>query len=290
MGDRYTTALDRWIPWARHAGEARNGSLIELSLSDGEPCAAPPGPPAAHVGPVSLWRSGPTVVVLGPGGLSGYADLDRGRGGASARAGDVVGAWKVVRGYLRLLWHLMLARRGLHALHASGVVIDDGAILIVGRSGAGKSTLAARFALAGAHLLSDDTIFAVERSGQVAGLGDSSRLADGLALAREPTGQDPDGKLTVPARSVTTGPAEPRLLLFLDEHLDSEIRCEPLRPGDAMAELLRSGFANLDPTSAAPHLKALGCLAESCRAFRVSRGPEPPPPAMLERWMEMASA
>lgn len=173
-------------------------------------------------------------------------------------------------------------------MHSSGVVLDGGAIVIIGDSGAGKSTLAARMAAAGGHLLSDDTVFAVEDTGQVVGMADRSRLVEVVPRVPPANGQDPDGKFTVPARSVTTGPAEPRLLLFLDPVSEPEIRCRPVRPAEVMARLLRNGVMHLDPASGGPRLRALARLADACPAYTVTRGPEPPSGGMLEQWMEMA--
>jgi hypothetical protein len=48
--------------------------------------------------------------------------------------------------------------RGLEVFHASGVVVDDRALLIAGPRGAGKSSLAAALVRAGGRLLSDDAV------------------------------------------------------------------------------------------------------------------------------------
>jgi hypothetical protein len=48
--------------------------------------------------------------------------------------------------------------RGLEVLHAAGVVIDGGALLIAGPPGAGKSSLAAALVADGGALLSDDAV------------------------------------------------------------------------------------------------------------------------------------
>jgi hypothetical protein len=55
--------------------------------------------------------------------------------------------------------------RGLEVLHASGVVIDDRAVLITGPAGAGKSSLAAALLRAGGRLLSDDAVALQLRDG-----------------------------------------------------------------------------------------------------------------------------
>jgi hypothetical protein len=48
--------------------------------------------------------------------------------------------------------------RGFEVLHASGVVLDDKAVLVTGRPGAGKSSLAAALIRSGGRLLSDDAV------------------------------------------------------------------------------------------------------------------------------------
>ena len=287
----YTAALDRWLPWSARGQGNGERPLVEFSLHDAEPVRAPTTPPLRQAGPVTLWRVDSTIVLLGPRGLSGQADLDHGVGSVSAPAADRESAWKAVHGHLRLLWYLTLARHGLHAVHASGVVVDGGgAILIVGKGGAGKSTLAARMAGRGARLLSDDTVFADARTGRVAGMADSSRLFESPPNGPGPSGQDPDGKLTVPAPVVTTGPAWPRLMLFLDATPQPAIEVLPLDPSDAMAGLVRAGFASLDPQAGPDRLQTLARLAEACPAWRVSRGPAPPSDEMLDEWMEMTRA
>lgn len=53
---------------------------------------------------------------------------------------------------------LALHQRGAFALHASGVVLADGAIALVAPSGTGKSSLALALVRHGARLLTDDTL------------------------------------------------------------------------------------------------------------------------------------
>lgn len=48
--------------------------------------------------------------------------------------------------------------RGLEVMHASGVVLDGRAVLVMGPAGAGKSSLAAALVRAGGQLLSDDVV------------------------------------------------------------------------------------------------------------------------------------
>lgn len=53
---------------------------------------------------------------------------------------------------------LLLHQRGLTVLHASGVVMDGGAVLFLGNSGWGKSTSAAAFYAQGYGMVADDLI------------------------------------------------------------------------------------------------------------------------------------
>ena len=55
--------------------------------------------------------------------------------------------------------------RGFEVLHASGVVLEDRAVLFTGPPGAGKSSLAAALLHRGAALLSDDTVSLQARDG-----------------------------------------------------------------------------------------------------------------------------
>ena len=175
-------------------------------------------------------------------------------------------------------------------MHASGVVVDGGAVVILGRSGVGKSTLAARMALAGGRFLSDDTIYAVERSGEVAGMGDTCRLRDDNLDGPVSIGMDPDGKYAVRPGTATVALAKPRVLLFLDTTNRPVIECHPLGAAEAMAELMRSGPLHVDPCTAEARMRTLGALAEGCPSFRVCRGPEPPSARMLDAWMSMATS
>jgi hypothetical protein len=57
--------------------------------------------------------------------------------------------------------------RGLEVLHAAGVVIGAGAVLLAGEPGAGKSSLAAALVRQGAGLLGDDAIALNQRDGEL---------------------------------------------------------------------------------------------------------------------------
>lgn len=52
----------------------------------------------------------------------------------------------------------ILRLRGVLCLHASGVVVDNHGVALLGTAGAGKSTLAAAFAMSGYSVISDDIV------------------------------------------------------------------------------------------------------------------------------------
>ena len=57
----------------------------------------------------------------------------------------------------------ILRLRGVVSLHASGIVIGDSAVALVGHAGAGKSTTAAAFARLGYPVITDDVFALVDR-------------------------------------------------------------------------------------------------------------------------------
>jgi len=61
---------------------------------------------------------------------------------------------------------LVLRMRGVLALHASSVLVDGRAVLLVGGNGAGKSTTAAACARGGLSVLSDDVVALREHDGR----------------------------------------------------------------------------------------------------------------------------
>lgn len=290
LDSRYQPGLTHWIPaFSSRRPAPMPHPHIQFSFRVGTRLERKEGVSGGMLGPMTLTTDGATVGLSGPGRLGGAVDLDRRVGEVWTSLEDSADAWRVMHAHFRVLWSLALARCGLHAMHASGVVVDDGAVVIFGRSGAGKSTLAARMALAGGCFLSDDTIYAVENTGEVAGMGDTCRLRDSMLEGPAWVGLDPDGKHAVRPGTATVAVARPRILLFLDPSPAPQVECRPLCPGEAMVELIRSGLFHLDPATAEVRMRTLGRLAEECPSFRVSRGPEPPSVGMLETWMEAAT-
>jgi hypothetical protein len=92
-----------------------------------------------------LWVRDFGRVLISPDGLELLCEPD-----------PVNGDWAVVVSAQAL--PLAATLRGLEVMHASGVVLDGRAVLLMGPAGAGKSSLAAALLRAGAELLSDDVV------------------------------------------------------------------------------------------------------------------------------------
>ena len=78
--------------------------------------------------------------------------------------------------FLGPIMGFILRKRGITALHASAVCMDDKAIVLTGEAGAGKSTTAAALALRGAAVLCEDIAAVEERDGAFASSGLSTNL------------------------------------------------------------------------------------------------------------------
>ena len=66
--------------------------------------------------------------------------------------------------------------RGTVCLHASGIVLSEGAIAIVGPQGAGKSTTAAAFLRLGYPVLADDVVPVIQNGGTFYARGAHPRM------------------------------------------------------------------------------------------------------------------
>lgn len=171
--------------------------------------------------------------------------------------------------------------RGFEVLHASGVVLDGGAVLFAGDPGAGKSSLAAALTRGGAGLLGDDAIALAESEGAVlahpgAGSlylrqGERDRLSagerDSLGPATSFAGRE--------RYATPTSAAAPLVALFLLERADHGPPFEELDPVDPF-ELLAATFNLSVRTSArlTRQLDLVGTLAEGGFVHRLRIRPE----------------
>lgn len=139
--------------------------------------------------------------------------------------------------------------RGLEVMHASGVVLDGGAMLFVGPSGAGKSSLAAALLRCGGRLLSDDAVaLASDGSGLVAHPGSTAlqvRRSEDARLAEDERTQlgQPAGWVDGRRRYVIADVADvaPLTHVFLLERSDADPIVEPLEAVDPF-ELIGGTF------------------------------------------------
>jgi energy-coupling factor transporter ATP-binding protein EcfA2 len=144
---------------------------LEIHISDRpDPFLDWSGPEPIYGGSESLWRLGEHVWRMG------YTDERRGaRWDLTCERGErITIRWTQgislpdIRTYLlNSAVTVALQMRGIPCLHASGVVVNGRAALLLGPSGAGKSTMAAALMSAGHELLTDDIAALDLGAGQV---------------------------------------------------------------------------------------------------------------------------
>lgn len=113
-----------------------------------------------------------------------------------------------------------LLRRGLEPLHATAIVVNGGAVVLLGSSGFGKSSLAACFLEAGHRLLTDDLLILQAPGGEIVAYPGPPRIKLFPQLARRFL---PDAASGVAMNSGT------RKLILPLEHVQSVVHPVPLR-------------------------------------------------------------
>lgn len=208
------------------------------------------------------------------------------------RAGTRVGAWWATASTLEdtatyLLGPVLgfaLRLRGVLALHASAVLIDGRAVALVGPSGAGKSTTAAAFAAAGVPVLADD-VLAVRTVGDDAVAFPSYRLlrlwGESEFILFGTIGELPRLTPTWNKRALPLGAEYPfhrspaplgDVFLLAPRTVDDAAPLvAPVRPGEALMELVLNTYANylLDDRMRADELRALEGLLRGRRVRRL---------------------
>lgn len=183
-----------------------------------------------------------------------------------------------------------LRRSGMYQFHAGCVLVPDATrgILLVGDSGCGKSTLTATLIRNGWRFVSDDNLLLRDTtSGTVAWAlrryftFDESTL-DACELRQFPDaiGQRVPGdrdkvrfyaRRAFPQSFVET--CMPGVILFPAIGAEPETRIESVKPGDALARLLRQcPWATCDTAAAPDHVQALTNLIKQTRSFSVITG------------------
>jgi len=157
------------------------------------------------------------------------------------------------------------ALQGLEPLHASGVVVDGGAIAFAGPSGAGKSSLAAALVRGGADLLADDVVALELLGGRVLahpGLG---------RLKLAPRAGAPGAEKVAAPVAVRTEPTPLRTLCLVEPDARATAPAlEPLDPGDPRP-ILGSTFVVCvrDPARLARQLAIASAVADGARVLRL---------------------
>ncbi|MBX9928015.1 MAG: hypothetical protein K2X99_03805 [Gemmatimonadaceae bacterium] len=181
----------------------------------------------------------------------------------------------------------IVRKRGRLALHASAVVLAEGAAAFVGPAGGGKSTTAAAFALAGAPVLTDD-VLVLERAHErwyASAATPVVRLwpeAEQVlpALTRRlapltPTWEKLGFSLTANAFADAGAPL--RVLFLLAPRTAAGPRVTRMRGRDALLELATHSSANylLDAADRALELQQLADLLARVPLFRLEASPSP---------------
>jgi hypothetical protein len=183
-----------------------------------------------------------------------------------------------------------LRRGGMYQFHAGCVLPPDAThgILLVGDSGCGKSTLTATLILNGWRFVSDDNLLLRDKpSGVVAWALRRYFTFDESTLDACKLRQFPDAigsrvpgdrdkvrfyaRRAFPDSFVET--CVPGVILFPAIGAELQTRIEPLKPGDALARLLRQcPWATCDTAAAPDHVQALTNLVTQTRNYSVIAG------------------
>ena len=185
----------------------------------------------------------------------------------------------------------LLRARGRLAMHASCVLVGDGAVLLTGAPGAGKSTTAAALALRGMSVVSDDlTALTFDDGGQPHAWpafdhlrlwsdGAHIVLGDDAHLERITPGWD-KRRFPLHGAAFAGEPVPVRAILVLQPRRDRrDALVRPLAPSRAVVTLATLTYANylLDPAMRAQELVQLGALVRAVPVGALT------PPAGRER-------
>jgi len=183
-----------------------------------------------------------------------------------------------------------LRRVGLYQFHA-GCVLPPRAsrgMLLVGDSGCGKSTLTATLIRNGWRFVSDDNLMLRDTPSGILAWAlrryftFAKSTLDECKLRQFPDAIGPSvpgdrdkvrfyARRAFPESFVET--CVPGVILFPAIGTEPQTRIEPVKPGDALARLLRHcPWAICDPASAPDHVRALTTLIKQTRSYSVIAG------------------
>jgi hypothetical protein len=188
--------------------------------------------PAGHL----LWARDYGRVLISPDGLELLCDPDP----ANAEWASIVASQALP---------LAATLRGLEVMHASGVVVNGGAVLLSGSAGAGKSSLAAALIRVGGQLLSDDAVALQLRDGALIAHAGSVALQlrqaedERLSISERAALGDPAGNIEGKRRYLSDEAPAPAPLagMFLLERTSRQPAVERLTAANPF-ELIASTF------------------------------------------------
>jgi hypothetical protein len=214
----------------------------------------------------------------------GLADFEVSAGGQSVQGWPVpdVTSPTIEHLYLNQIMPLALSRQGKLVLHGSAVDIAGQGVAFIGESGRGKSTLAASFATEGTHFLTDDGLLMEWVDGRCMILpshpsirlwedSQAALVPDSAALAPAVSFTSKSRFLAGPVIAFCTEARPLRRVFFLGEGDVHVPTIEPLRPAEALIELVKHSFL-LDIEARdmlARHFDDLSRLAELPLYFRL---------------------
>jgi len=172
---------------------------------------------------------------------------------------------------------VLLHQRGFLVLHASAVVLDGGAIAFLGAGGWGKSTLAAALNARGHALVADDIVAVRLQDKQpvvLAGVPELKLWPDAITALGEAPQELPRlrpayDKRARPAGAFSREPVPLARVYVLAESLEGT-RLEPLKPHDALIELVRHAYGARTLQRAEPARRFKQC-AELVTRLPISR-------------------
>jgi len=247
-------AFETAVRFPELAPECCEGEF-HFSVVDGPCFRLPDGTEWSHRSTLSDGRAWPAFGRYPAGYVCDFEGecvfLISGRRHVNAVPGPGIRPSAVRRLFLDQVIPLLLHLTGQECLHASGVLTPVGACALVGPSGAGKSTLAAKLALAGHSLLSDDCL-AIRESGEgilvLPGNRGSKLWRDSAEALLSPATKLPvvaghEAKRLLASGSTANRPAPlRRIYLLTPAPPGTPIRIEAATPRETLPALLEAAF------------------------------------------------
>jgi len=190
---------------------------------------------------------------------------------------------RLVQTFLTTVLLFLLRRAGWHHVHAATARDPRGRDwLFAGNAQAGKSTTAAYLATCGWGVGGDDATYLARKGERVEAVAQRSTIAlrpGGYELLGLSGGTSArGGRKTAFYPEELGGEWLPRVtpeILILPKVEGATTRAEPVRPREALVELVRwSAWVALEPALAQEHLDMLNALARQARCYRLFLGPD----------------